>query len=86
MFFLLITYAARSPTSPNAGAKVRVAYTAALVDGTVFEERTEAEPLEFVTEEGAGRWWHAERMLAMQSMHRWALLLLRRGTDGTRLG
>lgn len=32
-----------------------VAYTAKLEDGTVVEERTEAEPLTFVVEEGARR-------------------------------
>jgi hypothetical protein len=37
----------------KADAKVKVAYTARLVDGTVFDERGEGNELEFVTEEGA---------------------------------
>eukprot|EP00887_Chlorella_sp_A99_P000151 scaffold16.g151.t1 len=37
---------------PNAGAKVAVAYMGRLADGTVFDERSEKEPLEFTIDEG----------------------------------
>lgn len=36
---------------PNAGATVKVCYIAKLEDGTVFDEKSEDSPLEFVTEE-----------------------------------
>ena len=34
------------------GAKVSIAYTARLADGTLFDERPEADPLTFTTDEG----------------------------------
>lgn len=37
---------------PDADAKVRISYTAKLVDGTVFDSRSPEDPLEFTTEEG----------------------------------
>lgn len=36
---------------PNAGATVKIAYVGTLEDGTVFDERKEDKPLEFVTDE-----------------------------------
>lgn len=36
---------------PNAGATVKVTYVATLEDGTIFDERKEDNPLEFVTDE-----------------------------------
>lgn len=36
---------------PNAGATVKIAYTGRLENGTIFDERKEDNPLEFVTEE-----------------------------------
>ncbi|GAB4815845.1 hypothetical protein N2152v2_002891 [Parachlorella kessleri] len=38
--------------TPNADAKVKVSYVARLEDGTVFDERSPDNPLEFTTEEG----------------------------------